>query len=317
MSFFTKLKEKLTKKDQNAYFEGFRETDKRFGFGLKKLLGGSSELDDAFYQNLMQVMLESDVGSKTSTELLNSLKKIIRTEGLKTPEQAIEALGEMILESFKPYQDELTDGLNVILMVGVNGSGKTTSTAKLAYAYKQAGKQVMLAAADTFRAAAVEQLRIWSERIGVPCVSGKPNADPASVVVDACRLAQETAADVLIIDTAGRLQNKVNLMAELEKINRVIEKTLGFKAQHTFLVLDASTGQNALSQAIAFKESVQVSAVICTKMDGTAKGGSLIALARELKLPVAYIGLGEHLEDLKTFDANAYLSSITRELDDA
>jgi len=314
MSFFTKLKEKLIGKSSDAYYEGFKETDKKFGAGLKKLLGLNSNLDESFYQALMQVLLESDVGQKTSIELLNQLKKDVKSQRIESTSVAIEVLGENILMAFKPYEMSLKPGLNIILMVGVNGSGKTTSCAKLAHAYTRSGSKVMLVAADTFRAAAVTQLEVWAKRIHVPCISGKAQADPASVVVDACKTALEQKTDVLIIDTAGRLQNKINLMAELEKINRVIEKTTHIKPQHTFLVLDASTGQNALSQAEAFVQSVQVSGIICTKMEGTAKGGILIALAQQLKLPVAYVGLGEKLEDLKSFDPVAYLDAITSEL---
>lgn len=317
MSFFTKLKDKLTGKSADAYYEGFKETDKKFGAGLKKLLGLNSHLDDGFYQDLMQVLLESDVGQKTSIELLNQLKKDVKTKRIDSRELAIEQLGETILGAFKSYDHTLKPGLNIILMVGVNGSGKTTTCAKLAYAYQQSGHKVMLVAADTFRAAAVTQLEVWAKRVDVPCISGKAQADPASVVVDACKAALDQHIDVLIIDTAGRLQNKVNLMAELEKINRVIEKTTQIKPQHTFLVLDASTGQNALSQAEAFLQSVQVSGIICTKMEGTAKGGVLIALASQLKLAVAYIGLGEKLEDLSIFDPVAYLDAITAEISHA
>ena len=206
--------------------------------------------------------------------------------------------------------------MQVILMVGVNGAGKTTTCAKLAHQYKLEGKKVMLIAADTFRAAAVLQLQTWAEKIDVKCVFGAANVDPASVVVDGCRLAQSEGYDVVIVDTAGRLQNKVNLMNELAKIHRVIEKTLSFKAQHVFLVLDASTGQNALSQAQTFLESVEVSAIICTKMDGSAKAGSLIAIASELKLPVVYIGLGEGLYDLRPFSASSFIEAISSELND-
>jgi fused signal recognition particle receptor len=231
-----------------------------------------------------------------------------------TSEDAIDQLGSDILEVLNNYNIVLEDKLNIILMVGVNGSGKTTSSAKLAHFYQSQGKKVMLVAADTFRAAAVKQLQTWAQRIDVPCYAGKENQDPASVVVDACRKAIDDRIDVLIIDTAGRLQNKVNLMQELQKIHRVIEKTVGYSAQHSFLVLDASTGQNALSQASSFLESSNINAIICTKMDGTAKGGVIIALALTLNLPVAFVGLGEGINDLKEFDKEAYLASITQGL---
>ncbi|HET6784863.1 MAG TPA: signal recognition particle-docking protein FtsY [Erysipelotrichaceae bacterium] len=314
MSLFQKIKDHFNKKNQNAYFEGFKKTDEKFGEGLRKLLNLNKGLDDAFYKDLMQVLIESDVGLETSQNLLNRLKKEVKQKSITTSADAIDQLGSDILEVLNDYRIVLEDKLNIILMVGVNGSGKTTSSAKLAQFYKLQGKKVMLVAADTFRAAAVKQLQTWAQRIDVPCFAGKENQDPASVVVDACRKAVDDNIDVLIIDTAGRLQNKVNLMQELQKIHRVIEKTVGYSAQHSFLVLDASTGQNALSQASSFLESSNINAIICTKMDGTAKGGVIIALALTLKIPVSFVGLGEGINDLKEFDKEAYLASITQGL---
>jgi len=314
MSLFQKIKDHFNKKNQNAYFEGFKKTDEKFGEGLRKLLNLNKGLDDAFYKDLMQVLIESDVGLETSQNLLNRLKKEVKQNSITTSVDAIDQLGSDILEVLNDYRIVLEDKLNIILMVGVNGSGKTTSSAKLAKFYQLQGKKVMLVAADTFRAAAVKQLQTWAQRIEVPCFAGKENQDPASVVVDACRKAIDDNVDVLIIDTAGRLQNKVNLMQELQKIHRVIEKTVGYAAQHSFLVLDASTGQNALSQASSFLESSNINAIICTKMDGTAKGGVIIALALTLKIPVAFVGLGEGINDLKEFDKEAYLASITQGL---
>ena len=314
MSLFQKIKEHFNKKNQNAYFEGFKKTDEKFGQGLLKLLNFNKGLDDTFYKELMQVLIESDVGRETSQSLLNQLKKEVKQNSISTAEEAIDQLGKDILDSLENYSFTEYDKMTVILMVGVNGRGKTTSTAKLASLYKASGKKVMVVAADTFRAAAVKQLQAWALRIDVQCFAGKENQDPASVVVDACRDALSKEIDIMIIDTAGRLQTKVNLMQELQKIHRVIEKTLGYPAQHSFLVLDASTGQNALSQARAFLESSNINAIICTKMDGTAKGGVIIALAHMLNLPVAYVGLGEGVNDLKEFDKEAYLASITQGL---
>lgn len=312
MSFFQKIKEHFNKKDQKAYFEGFKKTNDKFGSGLLKLLNLNKGLDDSFYQNLMQVLIESDVGVETSQNLLNRLKKEVKLNNINNVEDAIDILGSIILDLLHNYSIVLDDKLTIILMVGVNGSGKTTSSAKLAHLYKNAGKKVMLVAADTFRAAAVKQLQTWANRIVVECYAGKENQDPASVVVDACREALAQNMDVLIIDTAGRLQTKINLMQELQKIHRVIEKTMGYTAQHSFLVLDASTGQNALSQASSFLESSKINAIICTKMDGTARGGVIIALAYALKLPVAFVGLGEGIDDLREFDKETYLASITQ-----
>lgn len=312
MSFFQKIKEHFNKKNQNAYFEGFKKTDEKFGQGLLNLLNLNKGIDDAFYKNLMQVLIESDVGVETSQYLLNRLKKEVKQNNIVNVEEAIDLLGKDILDLLRNYSITLDNKLTIILMVGVNGSGKTTSSAKLAHMYKKAGKNVMLAAADTFRAAAVKQLQTWAHKIDVECYAGKENQDPASVVVDACREALNRDMDVLIIDTAGRLQTKINLMQELQKIHRVIEKTMGYSAQHSFLVLDASTGQNALSQASAFLESSKINAIICTKMDGTARGGVIIALAYALKLPVAFVGLGEGVDDLSEFDKETYLASITQ-----
>lgn len=314
MSLFQKIKDHFNKKNQNAYFEGFKKTNDKFGAGLLKILNLKSALDDEFYKELMQVLIESDVGIESSQYLLNQLKKEVKNKNISSAEEAIECLGQLILDSLSNYEVVIEDRLTVILMVGVNGSGKTTSSAKLAQYYKSLNKKVMVVAADTFRAAAVKQLQTWAERIEVRCFSGKENQDPASVVVDACREALNSEMDILIIDTAGRLQTKVNLMQELQKIHRVIEKTLGYSAQNSFLVLDASTGQNALSQASAFLESSKINAIICTKMDGTAKGGVIIALGHRLKMPVAFVGLGEGINDLKEFDKLAYLASITQGL---
>lgn len=314
MNLFQRIKDHFNKKNQNAYFEGFKKTNDKFGSGLLKLLSSNKNIDESFYKDLMQVLIESDVGLETSQFLLNQLKKVVKQKNIDNTEQVIEELGQLILDNIHNYDVIIEDRLTVILMVGVNGSGKTTSTAKLAHYYKNQGKNVMVVAADTFRAAAVKQLQTWSERVGVPCFAGTENQDPASVVVDACREAIKANIDILIIDTAGRLQTKVNLMQELQKVHRVIEKIIGYPAQNSFLVLDASTGQNALSQASAFLDSSKINAIICTKMDGTAKGGVIIALGHSLKIPVAFVGLGEGIDDLKEFDKDAYLASITQGL---
>lgn len=314
MNLFQRIKDHFNKKNQNAYFEGFKKTNDKFGSGLLKLLSSNKNIDESFYKDLMQVLIESDVGLETSQFLLNQLKKVVKQKNIDNTEQVIEELGQLILDNIHNYDVIIEDRLTVILMVGVNGSGKTTSTAKLAHYYKNQGKNVMVVAADTFRAAAVKQLQTWSERVGVPCFAGTENQDPASVVVDACREAIKANVDILIIDTAGRLQTKVNLMQELQKVHRVIEKIIGYPAQNSFLVLDASTGQNALSQASAFLDSSKINAIICTKMDGTAKGGVIIALGHSLKIPVAFVGLGEGIDDLKEFDKDAYLASITQGL---
>lgn len=311
MSFFSKVKNFISGQEDKVYEDGLKETEKTFGRGLKRLLGLTTKVDDAFYEELNKVLLQSDVGQKVSLDLIQKLKKI-RPE---TSQEAILELTQEVISRFKPYPS-YASSLQIILMVGVNGSGKTTTSAKLAQQFKNEGKKVLVIAADTFRAAAVLQLQTWADKIGVTCISGKESADPASVVVDGCKKAIDEAYDVVIVDTAGRLQNKVNLMNELAKIHRVIEKVCGFKAQHVFLVIDASTGQNALSQAQTFLESVEVTGIICTKMDGSAKAGSLIAIATELKLPVVYIGLGEKVYDLRPFSPSSYIEAISSELND-
>ena len=204
----------------------------------------------------------------------------------------------------------------VILMVGVNGSGKTTTTAKLVKYYKDQGKKVCVAAADTFRAGAVDQIETWAERLGVECIKGRPNQDPSSVLVDACRRAKETGADMLIADTAGRLQNKQNLMNELTKMHRVCEREIEGAPHETWLVLDATTGQNGILQAHQFTEATNVTGIILTKMDGTAKGGVVMAIRDGLELPVRFLGLGEKPEDLRPFDLDLYLYGITKGLED-
>lgn len=312
MSFFNKVKNFLTGQEDEVYEESLKETEKHFGRGLKRLLGLSKTVDESFYTQLNDVLIDSDVGQKTSADLINKLKKV----KAETREEALLKLTEDVISRFKTYPQQ-QDELQIILMVGVNGSGKTTTSAKLAHHYTNLNKKVMVVAADTFRAAAVAQLQAWAARANVYCAYGAENADPASVVVDALRIALDEKYEVVIIDSAGRLQNKVNLMNELAKIHRVIEKIVGFKAQHVFLVLDASTGQNALSQAKMFLASVEVSGIICTKMDGSAKAGSLIAIANEIKLPVAYVGLGEGLADLRPFNPYSYMEAISLELNDA
>lgn len=311
MSFFDKLKKIIQKEPNDQYDSALEASNHTFGKGLKRLFGLGTQVNPEFYNDLTNVLIESDVGLKTSQDLVNALRK----QKPEHIEEAILILSDKVIQSFKTYPQS-NDPIQIYVMVGINGAGKTTSSAKLAYRLSQEGKKVLLVGADTFRAAAGQQLKMWADRINVASLIGKEQADPASVVVDACKKALNELFDVVIIDTAGRLQNKVNLMHELEKIHRVIEKTVGFRAQHVLLVLDASTGQNAISQATHFTEAVELTGIVCTKLDGSAKGGSLIALASILKLPVAYVGLGEKVEDLIEFDAATFFEAITQELRD-
>lgn len=320
MSFFQNLKEKFTgKKDKEIYLSGFKKTNEGFSKKLRTFFLGKSTIDDLFYEDLMIILLESDIGLKTSTKILNATKKKVKQQGYTSIDDALDCVSEAMADLFIGMDTEVVltpDHMNVILVVGVNGSGKTTSVAKLAKHYQDQGKKVVLAAADTFRAGAVTQLEEWADRLAIECISGSDHADPASVVIDALRKAKEVEADILIVDTAGRLQNKVNLMNELAKMNRVVVKETGNTPDHVWLVLDATTGQNALVQAEAFTNAVKVTGIICTKMDGTAKGGILLAIADLLKIPVKFVGLGENAEDMKPFDAVSYLYSITEAFHD-
>ncbi|TFG82103.1 MAG: signal recognition particle-docking protein FtsY [Erysipelotrichales bacterium] len=320
MSFFQNLKDKFTKKnDQDIYLSGFRKTSQGFGQKIQTYFSGKALIDDKFYEDLMIILIQSDLGLKTSTKILNITKKKVISANITSVADALGVISEAMAQLFTGMDcdvEMLEDRLNVILVVGVNGSGKTTTVAKLAKLYKDQGKSVVLAAADTFRAGAVTQLEEWAERLDIPCISGKANADPASVVTDACRTALQENYDILLIDTAGRLQNKVNLMNELAKMNRVITKETGKIPDHVWLVLDATTGQNALTQAEAFTAAVSVTGIICTKMDGTAKGGILLSIADSLKIPVKFVGLGENAADLRPFDVESYLYSITEEFND-
>jgi len=314
MSFFDSLKQKLSPKSSDKYVSGFEKTQAGFGFKLKQLLRLDPNIDEAFYAQINDVLLKSDVGVACASQLIHSLKKQAKAQQITKAQHLIDVLAQEMRESFKPYTLNLKVGLNVFLIVGINGSGKTTSIAKLAHYFKSQDKSVMTIAADTFRAAAVQQLQTWSDRLEIPCVSGKENADPSSVIVDGLRFAQDKNIEIVLIDTAGRLQNKVNLMEELAKINRVIAKIHGSPPEFTWMVLDGSTGQHALKQAESFNALLNINGILCTKLDGTAKGGILIALSRMMDVPIPFIGLGEQLEDLVPFDPDAFIYSITKEL---
>jgi fused signal recognition particle receptor len=317
MSFFQTLKDKFTfKKDKDIYLKGFSKTSQGFGKRVRDFFGSKTQIDESFYEDLMIILMESDIGLATSNKILNSTKKKIKNQKLTTIPEALDGVGEAMAQLFEGLDSDVEmhqDRLNVILVVGVNGSGKTTTVAKLAKLYADQGKRVALAAADTFRAGATTQLEEWAKMLDILCIAGRDNADPASVLTDALRKAMNENYDILLVDTAGRLQNKVNLMNELAKMNRVVVKETAHTPDHVWLVLDATTGQNALVQAEAFRTAVNVTGIICTKMDGTAKGGILLAIADMLKIPVKFVGLGENAEDLRVFDAQSYLYSITEE----
>ena len=320
MSFLSKLKEKFTKKEDKAvYLSGFKKAKQTFGDQLNEMKYEFKGVDDDFLEQLTIILLESDVGIETADEICERLKKKCEDFPSLTFHWAMNFLIEIMKEIYEEVED--TDivynenGPTVILLEGVNGSGKTTTAAKLANMYLKQGKTVALTAADTFRAGAIDQLAEWGERLNVPCIKGRENGDPSAAIVDGCRYAKEHGIDILLCDTAGRLQNKSNLMNELSKMNRVSGREIENAPHNTWLVLDATTGQNGLSQAEVFADSTSLSGIILTKMDGTAKGGIVLAIKHKLHLPVLFIGLGEHPEDLRPFDMESYLYSISEGLD--
>ena len=319
MSFLSKLKEKFSRKeDSGQYLSGFKKTKTSFTEKLARFAFGFKGVTDEFLEELMVVLLESDVGIETADTICENLAKKMKRTANPTFDETMDGLMEVMHELYNETPDpEIVmnqKGTTVIFLVGVNGSGKTTSCAKLTKKYKEQGLKVGVVAADTFRAGAIDQLKTWAERLDVPCVAGKEGADPSSVLVEGCRYAKEHNLDVLLCDTAGRLQNKVNLMKELSKMRKVVGREIENAPHHVWLVLDSTTGQNGISQAKLFKEATEVSGMILTKMDGTAKGGIVLAIKHALSIPVYFIGLGEKADDLRPFDLDAYLYSITEGL---
>ena len=298
--FFDKLKTGLSKTRDGL-------TDK-----INEVLKLAVTIDDDLYDELEEILITSDIGMDTTCEIIDRLKEKIRKEKINDIEEVIPTLKrvikEMMLEGYD--EDEDTNTKKVILVIGVNGAGKTTSIGKMAAKYKNDGKKVLLAAADTFRAAAIDQLEVWSQRASVDIVRQEEGSDPAAVVFDAISAAKARNIDVLICDTAGRLHNKKNLMNELSKINRIIDKEYSEAKKETLLVLDGTTGQNAVSQAKQFMEACPIDGIILTKLDGTAKGGVVISIKQTLNIPVKYIGVGEGIEDLQEFDAESFAEAI-------
>lgn len=297
MGFFSRL------------LEGMKKTKKSFGEKLKYAFTGN-DIDQDFYDELEFVLLSSDMGANTTEQVIEELKERVKKNKLKTTESCKELLKEILVEILAETQAEELNFPCVILVVGVNGVGKTTTIGKLAQKFDKMGKRVVLAAGDTFRAAAGEQLEVWANRAKVKIVGSSQGADPAAVVFDGISSAKARNADILIIDTAGRLHNKVNLMEELKKINRIVEKNYPEAEYHKLIVVDATTGQNALSQVELFNEAVGITDIAITKLDGTSKGGFLIGLAQEHQLPIRYVGVGETADDLLDFDAKEFIDSI-------
>ena len=276
------------------------------------IFSGFSSIDDDFYEELEEVLVMADIGIHTTEKIIEDLKVKVKENHLKEPAQCREYLIRSIKDQMAVDEDAYAfeNKKTVMLVIGVNGVGKTTSVGKLAGQYKNSGKKVLLAAADTFRAGAIEQLTEWSRRAGVDIIAGQEGSDPASVVIDALAAAKARNVDMLICDTAGRLHNKKNLMEELKKINRIIDREYPEAYRETMIVLDGTTGQNALVQAKQFKEAADITGIILTKLDGTAKGGIAIAIQAELGVPVKYIGIGEKIEDLQKFDSDSFVDAL-------
>ena len=292
--------------------DGLTRTRHSF-FGRIAGLLGPNEVTEGFWEELEELLIQADVGVTTTVELVEHLREEAARQGIRRADGVEELLRERLIEILEASQQPYAANerlLTVILVVGVNGSGKTTSIAKLARYHQDQGQKVVLAAADTFRAAAIDQLNIWGKRVGADVIASQPGADPGAVVYDAIRASRSRGADVLIIDTAGRLHTKYNLMAELKKIRGVAAKQVHRAPHETLLVLDATTGQNALSQAKTFKDAVGVTGIVLAKLDGTAKGGIVFAIAGELGLPIQFMGTGEGLEDMAEFKARAFVEGL-------
>lgn len=296
--------------------EGLEKSRENFQNQLNNLLAHYRKVDEDFFEALEEMLIQADVGFNTVMELVDELRLEAKRRNITETEDLREAIVEKIVEIYQQDDDQsevmnIEDGrLNVILMVGVNGVGKTTTIGKLAHRYQLQGKKVMLAAGDTFRAGAIQQLEVWGERVGVDVVRQGEGSDPAAVMYDAINAAKNKGVDILICDTAGRLQNKQNLMNELEKVKRVISRSIPEAPHEVLLCLDATTGQNALAQAKAFKEVTNVTGIVLTKLDGTAKGGIVLAIRNELHIPVKYVGLGEKMDDLQPFNAESYVYGL-------
>jgi fused signal recognition particle receptor len=325
MSFFKKLKDKFTESSDNVtekFKDGLSKTRNNFTSRVNDLVARYRKVDEDFFEELEEILIGADVGFDTVMELIDELKMEVKRRNIQDTEEIQPVISEKLVEIYQGESDDDSslnikeDELTVILFVGVNGVGKTTTIGKMAHMFKEEGKNVVLAAGDTFRAGAIEQLEVWGERVGVPVIKQAAGSDPAAVMFDAVQSAKAKKADILICDTAGRLQNKVNLMKELEKVKRVIEREIPGAPHEVLLVLDATTGQNAMIQAKTFKEATNVSGIVLTKLDGTAKGGIVLAIRNELKVPVKYVGLGEKMDDLQPFDAEKYVYGLFSNLVD-
>ena len=299
MGFFEKLK------------SGLAKTRAALITPIEKLFSSAEKVDDDFYDELLDLLIMADVGVETSDYIVDTLRADLKAKNIWLASEAKEEFRRILSDTVGEYRPlELLEGLNVILVIGVNGAGKTTSIGKLASMYASEGKKVILAAADTFRAAAIDQLAVWADRAGVQMIRQSEGADPAAVVFDAAAAARKQSADILIVDTAGRLHNKKNLLDELAKINRVIDRELPAAHRETLIVLDATTGQNALIQTREFGRAAGITGLILTKLDGTAKGGFVLAIRHMLGIPVRFIGVGEGIDDLRPFSPDEFIKAL-------
>lgn len=324
MGFFTQIKEKLvgkSTKQNEKYVVGLDKSSETFSDRINELAARFREINDEYFEELENILIMADVGVSMVMKIVSEIKTEVRIRNITDPRE----INDIIVDKmFVIYANEsvmstkinyAAEGLTVILMVGVNGAGKTTTIGKLAHRIvHDEGKKVVVAAGDTFRAGAIDQLAVWAERVGVDIVKGKEGGDPSAVIFDALNKAKETGADVLICDTAGRLQNKVNLMNELEKMNRIIKRVVPEGPHETLLVVDATTGQNGVSQAIEFSKITDITGIVLTKMDGTAKGGIVLSIKDQLNIPVKFIGLGEQVDDLQEFDLEQYIYGLCKGL---
>jgi fused signal recognition particle receptor len=318
MSFFKRLRESIASKTETVtskFREGLTKTRDAFVGRVEELFSRRKKIDEEFFEELEEILIGADVGVNTVMGLIDDLRSEVKKRKIEQPSELRPILSEKLVDMLQGNGEEVglkenPNGITVILFVGVNGVGKTTTIGKLAWHYKQQGKKVLLAAGDTFRAGAIEQLEVWGGRVGVDVIKQESGSDPAAVMFDAVQAAKRQKVDVLICDTAGRLQNKANLMEELAKIHRVIQREIPGAPHETLLVLDATTGQNALQQAKLFGEKSGVTGLVLTKLDGTAKGGIVIAIRNELSLPVKFVGLGEKMDDLQQFDADQFVHAL-------
>lgn len=324
MGFFQKIKNAFigeSTKQNEKYIAGLDKSSTSFSSKINELAARYREIDDDYFEELENILIMSDVGVNMVMKIVDEIKKEVRLSNITDPSK----INEIIIDKmFVIYANDsyMTTKINydendltVILMVGVNGAGKTTTIAKLAHKIiEEEKKSVMVAAGDTFRAGAIDQLAVWADRLNIPCIKGKEGGDPSAVVFDALNQAKEQNVDVLICDTAGRLQNKVNLMNELEKMNRIIKRVVPNGPQETLLVIDATTGQNGVSQAQEFSKITDITGIVLTKTDGTAKGGIVLSIKDALNIPVKFIGLGEKMDDLQEFDLEQYIYGLCKNL---